>query len=111
MPPIPRIVTVIIPEGSSVANSDHNNFEPETIKVVIRVNNTVRWVSQDVTSCGIRASSMDDPDFFNATEGDASFLDPGETFDFTFNVPGVFDYHCEPHPHKHGTVLVLEPKK
>jgi plastocyanin len=100
-----------MPEGSALANSEHNNFEPEIVKVVIGLNNTVRWVNQDGVGCVITASSMDDPDFFSATEGDASLLDPGETFDFTFNRPGVFDYHCAPHPHKHGTVIVLAPEK
>lgn len=118
----PRVVKVLIPEGSSLYGSARNNFEPETIAVVIGVNNTVRWENQDVTTHSVIASSEDDPLFYDATnlqcENDdddscsvvssKNLLLPGETFEFTFTKPGVFDYHMVPHPHMQGTVIVLE---
>ena len=33
-------------------------------------------------------------------------LAPGETFTRTFDTPGVFPYHCDPHPFMLGTVTV-----
>jgi plastocyanin len=118
----PKVAIVLIPEGSSLAGSARNNFEPETITVVTGVNSTVRWVNEDVTLHSVIASSDDDPIFYNATKVQCenndyqncvvipsnNFLSPGGTFEFTFTKPGVYDYHMEPHPHMQGTVIVQE---
>lgn len=78
-------------------------------------NNTVRWVNEDVTSGSVVANDKSDPDFYNATNNEEgglkTLLDPGMTFEFTFTKPGEFGYHSEPHPHKHGTVIVLANEK
>jgi len=100
------ISTVIIPEGSSLETTERNNFEPAVIRVVIGVNNTVQWINQDDTLHSIRAVDEGDPDFYGATKD--IFLMPGETFEYTFTKPGRLDYHMEPHPHRKGTVVVLE---
>jgi plastocyanin len=109
---IPRVVTVVIPEGSSSESSEHNNFEPSVITVVIGVNNTVRWINEDTVPSTVLASSDGDPDFLRATEekrnSDNPFLMPnGDTFEYTFTKEGRFDYHSEPHPWKQGAVIVL----
>jgi hypothetical protein len=64
----PMVVTVIIPEGSSLALSERNNFEPSIVKVVIGVKNTVRRENQDVTLHNVIASGNDDPIFYDATK-------------------------------------------
>ncbi len=107
----PPHVTVIIPKGSSMESSERNNFEPAVIKVVIDVNNTVRWVNEDVFSSRIVAADEKDPEFWSITSDDnARLLMQGDTFEFTFTIPGEFEYHSVPHPHKRGTVVVLEPQ-
>ena len=117
IPDKPKVVIVIIPEGSSLPTSEHNNFEPAVIKVIIGINNTVRWVNQDSTFSSIRADEdASDPQFWRATHLDEIsnvnlLLSPGDTFEFTFTKPGEYGYHSEPHPHKHGTVIVLEPQE
>jgi plastocyanin len=115
----PHVVTVVIPEGSAMATSEHNNFEPAIIKVVMGVNNTVRWVNQDTVLGSVVADNEGDPLFFNITNTDTpnfdandksgknNYLLPGQFFEFTFTKPGEFGYHSIPHPHKHGTVIVL----
>lgn len=109
---VPRVVTVVIPEGASSPTSEHNNFEPSEITVVIGVNNTVRWINKDTVPSTVRANSNDDPDFAKATQekrnSDRPLLSPNDTFQFTFTKEGRFGYHSEPHPWKHGTVIVLE---
>lgn len=98
----PSHVTVVIPEGSSQPDSDHNNFEPETIKVVIGINNTVRWINQDIVTSSVIADSENDRGFYDATrercENDdyrdcrilltKNFLEQGESFEYTFTKPG-----------------------
>lgn len=107
-----KLSTVIIPEG---AISFHGNFEPDIIIVVLGQNNTVRWLNKDSIPISVVASSYDDPGFHNATHDDRgdvraqSFLNPNQSFEYTFTKVGVFDYHGVPRPWMRGTVIVLEP--
>jgi len=81
-------------------------FSPDTVKVVIGVNNTVTWTDND--------NSMDangyTPDHVLAAN-DGSFtsqpLNPGDTFTYTFTTPGTYPYHCNVHSWMSGTVVVL----
>ena len=38
---------------------------------------------------------------------ESPLLTPGESFSFTFSVPGVYQYYCSLHPAMLGTVTVL----
>lgn len=105
-----KVAIVIIPEGSSIPDSEHNNFEPAVITVVIGVNNTVRWINEDSTFHNFSADDRSDPDFWNTTYY-RPLLAPGDRFEFTFTKPGEHGYHGEPHPHMRGTVIVLESEK
>lgn len=118
---IPAVSIVTIPENASLESSGRN-FEPSPIKVVIGVNNTVRWINQDLVMSSVVADESGDPDFVNATkilcENDdeqncsvipgENMLLPGGIFEHTFTNPGVFDYYSVPHPQMRGTVIVLE---
>lgn len=108
-------VTIIIPEGLSDASSG-KTFQPEVIKLVIGVNNTVRWINQDTVAHRITADIDDDPDFqaaapyFPTTKpiGElhmSNTLQRGESFEYTFNKPGEFGYHSK--PWARGKVIVL----
>lgn len=96
---------VIIPAGSSDQNS-RKNFEPALITVVIGQNNTVKWVNKDDVPSAVRANDKSDPDFFDASHN-STVLTPNATFEFKFTKPGRFDYHSEPYPWLHGTVVVV----
>jgi len=118
-----NIVMVIIPDGASLYSSPHNNFEPETIKVVIGLNSTVRWTNQDsVPSSVVADDSSNSSAFYNVTkvicENDdyyncrsipgKNFLQPNTSFEFTFTETGEYGYHGEPHPWMRGTVVVVD---
>ena len=69
-------------------------FDPGT--VTIQVGDTVTWTNNDSVQ-------------HTATSGDGSFdgdMQPGESFSFTFEDEGTFDYICEIHPDMEGTVVV-----
>lgn len=107
----PQVVTVVIPENASLANSDRT-FEPKLIKVVIGANNTVRWINNDNVPHWIEADNDKDSDFFMATTFGASsigerrsYLVPGASFGYTFTKLGEFGYHGQ--PWMRGTVVVL----
>jgi len=111
-----NVIIVIIPEGASLADSLHNNFEPETIKVVIDQNNTVRWINQDTVMSSVIADNPNyDSAFYNATNIEdksdmnaSNFLLPNKSFEFTFTKVGEYGYHSVPHPHMRGTVIVVK---
>jgi plastocyanin len=97
------IAVVVIPKGASIPSSG-KNFEPSIIKVVIGVNNTVRWTNNDeVMSSVVASNPNEDPDFAAATEfpsgsipaNATNFLQPGQSFEFTFNKPWEIHYHSE----------------
>lgn len=99
-----QVSVVVIPEGYNMPSSG-KTYEPQVITVMIGVNNTVRWVNQDVTSNWIEAGSYDDPDFALETM-DIKLIPPGGSFEYTFEKAGEFGYYGK--PHQQGTVIVLE---
>ena len=74
-----------------------DSFSPQEITVVIGVNNTVLWTNGDT-------------DVHTATDSngrfDSGMLNPGQTFQYTFNEPGTYDYDCSIHPWMVGVVIV-----
>jgi plastocyanin len=79
-----------------------SNFQfPNTIK--ISKGGTVTWTNQDTAMHDVK-SDDDSP-----AKGLASpLLAKGESFSFNFDTPGVYKYHCTPHPNMTGTVEVTE---
>lgn len=75
-------------------------FEPFTIKV--NVGDTVIWTNQDSVDHNVIADTM------SADAPNGPLIGKGETYKFTFNKAGTFDYHCGPHPSMHGTVEVVQ---
>jgi plastocyanin len=110
---------VLIPLGTAAAPPDDSGmkqgYQPSEIRVVIGLNNTVRWINEDITTYSVVAANFDDPNFFNATTDsdgnptDQAWLVPSESFEYTFTKAGIFDYHSVPHPWMRGTVIVLPP--
>jgi plastocyanin len=79
------------------ANVSNKGFSPNTITVVIGVNNTVLWTNNDVA-----------PHTVTANDGSfgSDYLAQGATFIWTFTSPGIYEYHCVIHPWMTGTVIV-----
>jgi|GEM_PF-3228635 len=74
---------------------NEDGFNPETIRVML--GDTVTWTNtgqEDVTITS-------DDDLFNS-----SLIGPGETYSYTFNVAGTFDYSSEEDFMTSGTVIV-----
>ena len=79
-------------------------FVPRVMKVVIGVNNTVRWENNDTVPTWLTADNESDPDFFNATK-DGIPLFPDKAYEYTFTKVGEFGFHGK--PWQRGTVIVL----
>lgn len=113
--PASLVSIVTIPKGARDIESG-KNFEPSVIRVVIGVNNTVRWINQDDWGHLIEADNADSTWFSEATRlaQDSSgnyvsknVLEPGESFELTFEEIGEFPYHSK--PWNRGIVIVLPP--
>jgi plastocyanin len=71
-------------------------FSPAS--VTIAAGTVVEWTNSGVLPHQVAGSSLD----FD----DSPLLQPGETYRFTFEMPGTYDYICGPHPQMQGTITV-----
>jgi plastocyanin len=81
----------------AVAISDFA-FDPGTIEVP--VGTTITWTNED--SAAHTATSVD-------KIWDSNILEQGESFSYTFEEAGTFDYLCSLHPSMLGQIVVTEP--
>ena len=89
-------VNVAINSGSAY-NTTSIYFSPQTITVVIGLNNTVIWTNDDSAEHTV-----------TATDGSfgSGYIEPGQTYIHTFTTPGTYTYYCTIHPWMKGTVIV-----
>ncbi len=90
-------VTVSIVPGASNPSNSAGHFLPDSIIVVIGVNNTIIWVNQDYTIHTVTSNS----NLFNS-----GLLNFGDKWSYTFLTAGTYAYHCAIHPYMNGTVIV-----
>lgn len=92
-------VSVSIVAGAGT-NTSSTGFSPASITVVVGVNNTVVWKNKDNVAHTVTSTSK----LF-----DSGNLNPGDTFSYTFTVPGTYQYSCSYHPWMKGVVIVKGP--
>jgi plastocyanin len=83
---------------SAKADVSINNFSFSPVSVAINKGMTVVWTNNDSIGHTIAADSGNGPG--------SGVVNPGETYAFTFNTPGIFSYHCSIHPSMKATVVV-----
>jgi plastocyanin len=76
-------------------------FTPDSITVVIGVNNTVTWTNNDSYPHTVTSNSAPSGASF-----DSGNLGPGASFTFTFTIPGTYRYSCSYHSWMTGTIVV-----
>lgn len=91
-------ITHVAIVAGSAGNVTNKGFTPNSMTVVIGVNNTVMWTNDDGFSHTVTA---------NDGSFDSGYFSSGETFMYTFTTPGVYHYHCQIHPWMVGTVTVV----
>ena len=97
---------VSIPVGAFNPANAENAFDPRELTIV--VGTTVRWTNLDSLPHTVTSGTSDGT--AGAADGlfDSGFLNPEDTFTYTFNEPGEYDYFCLPHPWMIGKVTVTE---
>jgi len=98
-------VLVKIPAG--VGYNQSLNYQRAMIKVVVGINNTVRWDQEDAIPHTVTSRSVPE----GATGFDSKNMAKGDSFTVTLTVPGTYEYYCLYHPGwMKGTITVLAPK-
>jgi plastocyanin len=96
-------VKVSIPSGAgNPANPP--GYAPDKITLVIGVNNTVTWSNDDTVPHTVTSTSAPS----GASSFDSGNMNAGDTFTYTFTVPGTYQYHCNYHSWMTGTVTVVQ---
>ena len=86
-------------QGATRVDLQDYAFVPANI--VVDVGTTVTWTNND--NAGHTVTSDD------GSELSSLLFAQTETFSHTFNLPGEYLYHCEPHPNMKGLVTVRAP--
>lgn len=75
-------------------------FAPAAITV--KKGTTVTWTNQDTVKHNVVTED-------GAPEAiDGKLIGKGETYSYTFNKTGTYNYFCEPHPYMKASVIVTE---
>ncbi|MDG6905370.1 MAG: hypothetical protein JRN20_06265 [Nitrososphaerota archaeon] len=117
IPTTPFNVTVTIPPGAAGTGKPTSfYFQPDAITVYIGYNSTVIWVNNDSTVHTVTADGNPPDSRFSAWGPDnpssynnVFYPGSGQTplsINFTFTVPGVYNYSCSYHPWMKGEVIV-----
>jgi plastocyanin len=91
--PIPANSTVV----KIVANAGSDSFNPNPVEV--KVGETVTWVNDD---SGRHTVTSKDGVF------ESELMGKGQSFSYTFDKAGEYQYFCGPHPNMAGAVEVTE---
>ncbi|MCS7138217.1 MAG: hypothetical protein RMK31_06965 [Candidatus Caldarchaeum sp.] len=105
-------VIIKIPKGAAVPPKawssglvfDKAYFDPPNVKVVINVNNTVRWINYDEVAH--TATSLETPK--GSAGFDSGLIAPSSGFTTKLNVAGRYLYYCSVHPWAGGIITVEE---
>jgi plastocyanin len=106
-------VTVAMPSGAGVPPANwgpsvgyvfaDTSYFPDTVVVVMGVNNTVTWVNQDTAPHTVTFTVVPSG---VTTKIDSGNVPQGGTFTYTFTVAGNYTYYCTYHPWMGGKMVV-----
>ena len=92
----------ILPGSANAGISSAITFSPRVITVDIGINNTVIWTNDDTAGHTVR--------YINGTSGPSSpVFTHGQTYEYTFDKAGTYDYYCTIHTFMMGEVIVVTP--
>ncbi len=83
---------------TGVTHMNMQNFAYQMANIQVRAGTTVTWTNQD--------SAPHSVTFKNGLK-DSGLLYQGQSFSYTFNTPGTYQYYCTVHPYMVATVTVI----
>ena len=88
-------------QGAPVTGVTHmnmQNFAYQVANIQVRAGTTVTWTNQDNVPHSVT--------FKNGMK-DSGLFYQGQSFSYTFNTPGTYQYYCSVHPYMVATVTVI----
>ena len=95
-------VDVFMPTKSSRPGCEETNSCYIPSKIIASVNEEIVWINEDAAFHSVTSGTYEEPDGLF----DSGHLDPNQSFTFTFEIEGDYDYFCTLHPWMKGTVYV-----
>jgi len=95
---------VEITEGAYLPDNAAVAYTPATIKVA--AGTTVTWTNNDIIAHTVTSGTTDGRSGSPDGSYDSGNVEPGQTYQQTYDEPGTFTYFCVPHPWMTGTVIV-----
>jgi plastocyanin len=93
---------VIMPTKVSRPGCEKNDICYIPSQIIIGNGKQVIWVNEDSAFHSVTSGFYGEPtELF-----DSGYLDPYQSFSFTFDETGIYDYHCTLHPWMEGQVIV-----
>ena len=93
---------VIMPTKVSRPGCEEQNKCYLPYQIVVGKGKEVIWINEDSAFHSVTSGKYDAPtDLF-----DSGHMDPYQTFSYTFDSTGIFDYYCTLHPWMEGQVVV-----
>ena len=89
----------VIAGGNPASEVEILKFKFIPQEITIKAGTTVRWTNKE-------KRQYHSVWFEQAGDPEPKYFFPGETFERTFDQPGVYPYRCGPHPKMTGTVVV-----
>lgn len=96
----PKTIQIYIYDGASNP-SNTPGYTPDSVVLVIGVNNTVTWTNNDSAAHTVTSSIAPLCGSFGSGN-----MNPGDTYTHTFIVAGSYEYYCAYHHWMMGTILV-----
>jgi plastocyanin len=88
--------------GGSTVQVVMKNTSFQPAQITVKVGTTVTWVNDDPVAHTVSSGTRSQP----TNLFDSGNVGPGQSFSFTFDQPGTYDYFCKIHPGMDGVVIV-----
>ncbi|WP_439026256.1 plastocyanin/azurin family copper-binding protein [Haloarchaeobius sp. DT45] len=97
-------------EPGTVAVGPGGNFVFTPEEITVSTGETVTWQWESDNHNVVVESQPDGADWPGTAGGETKVYDKGHTYEYTFEVPGTYEYYCSPHRNVGmvGTVVVEE---
>jgi plastocyanin len=89
------------PQATATNSVSIANMAFAPANITVKKGTTVTWTNNDTTTHTVTEND-------GHPGPDSGPVQPGQTYNFTYDTAGTFKYHCAIHPNMVGTVTVIE---
>ena len=93
----PPVTTPLPPEVQIM------NFSYSPTQLTVKAGSSVQWTNTDPVEHTVTVGGHGGG---HVGSIDSGMMVQGQKFNYTFETPGTYEYHCDPHPTMMGTITV-----